>query len=155
MPGNRDQDTIRIARVNRDLRNLLSITQPKMCPGLSGVDGFVEAIADGQIRPLQSLAAANVDDVRIGKRYRNAADRTSRLIVENRSPGAAVIGGLPHAAVYLRDVENVRLRRHPRDGARAPTTIRADAAPVKRAEQAGIELLRDGRQAAQQETKRQ
>ena len=54
------------------------------------------------------LAAAYIDDVRIGRRDRDRADRTRRLIVEDRHPGSAVVGRLPHAAVVEADEEGIR-----------------------------------------------
>ena len=37
-----------------------------MRPGLAGVGGFVDAVADGEVGALQAFAAADVDDVGIG-----------------------------------------------------------------------------------------
>ena len=81
-----------IARVDGDLRDLLAVAQAEMRPGLAGVGGFVDAVADREIGTLQSLAAADVDDVRIGRRDGDRADGSGRLIVEDRIPGAAVVG---------------------------------------------------------------
>ena len=91
MPGHRDEESIGIARIDRDLRDLLAVAQAEMRPGFARVGRFVDAVADGQIGPMQAFAAADIDDVRIRNRHRDRADGTGRLIVENRLPGAPVI----------------------------------------------------------------
>ena len=58
------------------LRDLLRVAQPEMRPGLAGVGGLVDAVADREIGPLQAFAAADVDDVR----DRTARPRPSRSI---------------------------------------------------------------------------
>ena len=91
MAENRDEEPVWIGRVDDDLRNLLAVAQAEVRPGLAGVGGFVHAVAGGEIGALQSFAAADVDDVRIGLRDRQRADRSGRLIVEDRRPDAAVV----------------------------------------------------------------
>src|SRR5260370_41804025 len=83
-----------------------------MRPGFSRVGRFVNAIARRQVRTLQSFAAANVNNVRIGRSHRQRADGAGGLIVENRVPGIAEISGLPYAAIDRGHVENIRLVRH-------------------------------------------
>ena len=65
MPGNRNEQAVRIARIDGDLRDLLTVAQAEMCPGASGVCRFVDTVSDGKIRTLQSFAAADINDVRI------------------------------------------------------------------------------------------
>ena len=65
MPGDGDEQPISIARVDRELRDLLPITQSQMRPRFSRVSRFVDAVANGQIRTVQTFAAANVNHVRI------------------------------------------------------------------------------------------
>src|SRR5690349_10986686 len=143
MTGNGDQNHVSVARIDGNLRNLLAVAQTKMRPGLSRVGGFVNAVAYGQIGTLQSFATADIDDVWIGWRYRNAPDRAGRLIVENRIPRAAIVIRLPNSTVHLRHIENTRLRRNARQCTHATSTAWADAAPVKRAKEFRIELLRN------------
>src|ERR1700730_4861077 len=50
-----DEQAIRVARVDGNLGNLLAIAQSKMGPGLASVSGFVNAVADREIGPLQTL----------------------------------------------------------------------------------------------------
>src|SRR5439155_3886198 len=81
--------------------------------------------------------AAHVNNVRIGRSNGQRADRAGRLIVKNRIPGVSEIRGLPDAAIDGRHIEDVRLVRHARDGYRAASAERADAAPAH----LGVELL--------------
>ena len=140
-----DEDPIGILRIDRQLRNLLRVTQPEMDPGLAGVARTVDAVADRQVRPRQAFAAGDVDDVRVGRRDGDPADRAGRLILEDRLPGPAGVGGLPHAAVDHPDVEGVRLAGVPGRGLGAAGAIRADVPPLHVGEQRGIDLRVEGR----------
>ena len=133
-----DEEPVGIARVDGDLRNLLAVAQAEMRPGLAGVGGFVDAVADGEVGPLQALAAADVDDVRIGGRDGDGADGAGRLVVEDRIPGAAVVGRLPDAAVAHADVEDVRLAGDAGGGLGASAAMRADRAPAHFLKELGI-----------------
>ena len=64
MAQHRDEQAVRVARIDDDLRNLLAVAQAQVRPGLAGVGGLVDAVAGGEVGALQPLAAADVDDVR-------------------------------------------------------------------------------------------
>ena len=100
-----------------------------MLPGFSGVGGFVDAVANGKIGPLQAFAAADINDVRVGRRDGQSADRASRLPIEDRRPGASVVGALPDAAIIGRHVEHVGLLRDAGDSYGATGAKRADKPP--------------------------
>ena len=89
MPEHGDEQPVRVARVDDDLRDLLAVAQAEMRPGRAGVDRLVDAVAGGEVGPLQAFAAADVDDARIGRRDRDRADRAGGLVVEDRRPRAA------------------------------------------------------------------
>src|SRR5438477_3076496 len=78
---------------------------------------------------MQTFAAANVNDVRIGNRHRDGADRAGWLIVKNRLPCSSVIGGFENAAVDLRHVKDIWLGRNAGDGVCATTAKRANVTP--------------------------
>src|SRR5205807_6767642 len=98
MAGDGNQNLAGIARIDGDLRDLLAVAQAEMRPGAPGVGGFIDSVAHRKIGPVQAFAAADINDVGIGGRYRYRADRTSGLIVKDRIPSAAIVIGLPHAA---------------------------------------------------------
>ena len=78
--------------------------------------------------------------LRVGRRDGERADGAGRLVVEDRLPGAAGIGGLPDAAVVDADVEDVRLAGDAGGADRPAAAERADHAPL----QAGVKIGRDG-----------
>ena len=63
VPGNRDEEPVGIAGIDGHLGNLLAVAQAEVRPGLAGVGGLVDAVADGEVWPMQSFAAADVNDV--------------------------------------------------------------------------------------------
>src|SRR5947209_17558195 len=80
-----------------------------MLPGLAAVGGFVDAVADGEVGPLESFAAADVDDVGIRRREGESADGAGGLVVKDGFPDVAVVGRFPDAAIVGRHVEDVGL----------------------------------------------
>ena len=80
---------------------------------------------------MQAFAAAHINDVWIGTSNRNGADGLRGLIVENGSPSAAVVIGLPYAAVHGAHIENIRLSGDAGCGARPAAAKRTDHSPVQ------------------------
>ena len=137
MPSHGHEKPVGIFRVDSELRDLLTVAQSQMRPRLASISRFVNAIPDRKIRAMQSFTAADVNDVRIYRRNRDRADRCRRLIVKNRLPCPAVVGGFKNAAVHRRHVEDIRLRRNACDRASASTAMRSDVPPA----QNGIEIF--------------
>src|SRR5207253_9925732 len=75
---------------------------------------------------------------------RERPDRLGRLRIEDRPPRAAGVIGLPDAAVDRAGVEDVRLRRHARERARAPAAQRPDHPPRELLVDPRRTVLRDG-----------
>ena len=139
MPRHRGKHLVRIARIDGELRNLLAVAQAKVRPGLARVGRFVNAIAYRQIRPMQPLTAAHIDNIRVRRRYGNRADRAGGLVVKDRLPRATVVVGLPYPAIAHANIKDVGLAGHASDAARASATVRADGAPVEGGEKGGEE----------------
>ena len=99
-------------------------------PGLAGVGGLVHAVAHGEVGPDDSRAGADVDDVGVRRRHRDGANRAGGLVVEERRPGGAVVGGAPDAAVVEADVEHVGLARRTGERPRASGPRGSDRAPM-------------------------
>src|SRR4051812_19581609 len=112
-----------------------------MGPGLPCIGRFVDAVASGQVGPLQAFAAADVNDVWVGGRNGNRANRAGGLIVKNRLPGSSRVGCLPHAAINGAHVEDIRLLRYATTRAATPATRGPNHPPAHFAVQVGIELL--------------
>ena len=136
------QQAVGIARVDRDLRDLPALAQAEVAPGASAVRRLVDAVARGEVGPLQPLAAADIDDVGIGGGDGDGADGAGGLVVEDGRPGAAVVVRLPDAAVADADVEDVRAVRDARGRLGPPSSVGADHAPAQLTQQAGIVGLR-------------
>src|SRR5205814_6156212 len=111
MPERRDEQAIGIPGVDQHRGNLPRLAEAEMLPCPSGVGRFVDPVADGQVRPLQPLAARHVYDVGVRGRDRDGADRLRGLIVEDRAPCQTVVGRLPDTAVVHADIKDVWLLR--------------------------------------------
>jgi len=143
-----DEEAVWILRIDENRRDLLSVAKVlHVRPGFTRVGGFIDSVAGGEIRALQSFAAADVNNVRIGRGDGESADGAGGLIVENGIPGVAEVRGFPDAAVDGGHVEHIGLMRNARDGDGAASAERADAAPAHFGEEFLIELLRACRSA--------
>src|SRR5271170_7047704 len=80
-------------------------------PRFSGVDGLVDAVAADNVSTDACFAGSDVDDVGIGLSHRDRADggRGAFLLVEERRPVDASVGGLPDATGYRAKVIDVVL----------------------------------------------
>ena len=114
-----------VCRVD-DHRADLAVLLPHVLPRLAGVGGLVDAVSLCDVAADVGLAGADVDDVRVGRRHRDRADRARRLVVEDRLPPDPAVRGLPHPARGRGRVVRERIAGHaghPRD---APARRRAD-----------------------------
>src|SRR5436305_9981102 len=109
MPGHRGKYLIGIAGIDGELRNLLAVAQAEVRPGLARVGRFVNAVANRQVRPMQPLTAADIDNIGIGRGYGNRADGAGGLVVKDWLPGATVVVGLPYPAIAHADVKHAGL----------------------------------------------
>src|ERR1700677_3141093 len=126
-----NEEAFGIVRIDDDVGDLLGVAEAEMRPGFSSIDGFVHAVPDGEVRALQTFAAANVDDVGIAGGDGDGADGARGLVVENWVPGVAEVVGLPDTPVDLGHVEDARLLGDAGDGDGASAAEGADAAPAE------------------------
>src|SRR5205814_6021081 len=63
MTGYRNENAIGFFWIDRELRDLLTIAQSEMHPGLAGVDRFINAVPNRQVRAMQSFAASDINDI--------------------------------------------------------------------------------------------
>src|SRR5205823_4017690 len=106
-----DEESVGIRGVDRDHRDLLRVPEAEVRPRLAGVCGLVDPVADGQVGAREPFAAAYIYGIGVRRGDRDRADGLRGLLVEDRLPGATRVVGLPDAAVHLRHVERVGLRR--------------------------------------------
>ena len=141
MSSDCDEQPVGIARIDCHLRNLLAVAQAEMRPRGSGIGGLVDAVANGEVRTMQPFAAAYVNNLRIRGRHNNRANGPGWLLIEDRLPGAAVVGRLPHTPVHRADVEDIGLAGDTAQGASASATKRANVAPAHFGERLGVDVL--------------
>jgi hypothetical protein len=127
-----DEDTIGVVRINQNCADLLTVSQAHVFPGFSAVRGLVDTVTGREIRSLQALTTADVQDVGVRRRDGQGADGAGRLVVEDRRPHPAIVGCLPHAAVVDADKEDVRLR-DTRGGYCSSSAKRPDHPPAEAA----------------------
>src|SRR5205823_12625070 len=60
-----DEQAIGISRIDEDRANLSRVAKTQMVPRLAGIAGFVDAVADRQVGPLEPFAAADINNVGI------------------------------------------------------------------------------------------
>ncbi len=131
MTERRDEEAIGIFRIDEDRADLPRVPQTEVLPRAPRVGGLVDAIAHRQVRPLQTLAAAHIDDVGVGRRDRNGADRLSGLLVEDRCPRLPEVGRLPDPSVVDAYIEDVGLLGDAGRTDGSPAAEWADVAPAK------------------------
>src|SRR6185295_3268911 len=112
VPHTRHEHDVGIGRVDNDAADLLDVAEPDGAPGSSTVHRLEDAVADTEIRTMETLATADINDVRIRRRDGDIAHRSGWRAVEDRMPGPAVVIRLPHAAVVDAHIEHASLRWH-------------------------------------------
>ena len=65
MPEHGSEHAVRIAGIDGKGRNLLRVVEAKVSPRLAGIEGFVNAVADGKVGTGKAFAAGDINDVRI------------------------------------------------------------------------------------------
>ena len=104
-----DEDHVGVLRIDHDARDLAGVTEAHELPRLAGIGREVHAAPVDDVVADVALARAHPDEVRVRRRERDRPDRGRRLVVEDRVPGVAPVGGLPHAARRRADVVDLRL----------------------------------------------
>ena len=123
-----------------DFADVARVLQANVVPGLAAVVRTVDAVTEGDVAANAGFACADINDVGIGFRDRDAADGGGGLLVEKRIPGNATVSGLPNAAGYGAKIVGVGLARDSGDGEDATAAERADEAPFHAAISLRIDL---------------
>ena len=145
-----DEQAIRILGIDENCGDLLCVAKAEMLPGVSRVGGFIKTVAGGQIRTLQALTAAYVENIGIGRGDGDRSDRAGALIVEDGLPGVAKIRCLPHAAINRGHIENIGLVWNAGDGHGAAAAKRTNATPAHFGEELLVILLGGQRDAGKE-----
>ena len=126
MPHACDEDDAGVRGMHHEASNLLDIREADVLPGPAAVGRLEDAVADAEVRPVQALAAADIQHVGMRRGDRDVAHRARRRLIEDGCPGAAVVVGLPDAAVVDAHEEDAGLGRNPDRADRAAGPVRAN-----------------------------
>ncbi len=137
MPEGSDVDEIRIVGMDENLPDLLRVREADVRPRFPAVEGLVHAVALRDVGAHVGFTAAGVDDLRIRARDCQCSDRSDRLRVENRLPGAAGVVRFPNAAVHAAEIKMFRFGWNAAD--------RENAAGAKRSDQPPMQILKERR----------
>src|SRR6266852_463022 len=124
-----NEDEVGIMIIDKDFGDVLAIAQADIRPRFAAIDGFVKAVAIGNIVSQALLARADIEHVRIRWSDRDRADGGDGLSVEDGCPGRAAVDGFPNTSRYGAEIINARVPRHAGDGFRAAAAKGPDEAP--------------------------
>ena len=79
MSEGRHVDGVRILGMDNYAADRIGVAESGELPRLSGINGFVNAIAHHDVAADTGFAGANIDQVRIGRRHGDSADRRRRF----------------------------------------------------------------------------
>ena len=85
--------------MNHDASNAPGCVQPHVCPGLALVDGLVDSVARHvDVADGPRFTRSRPDHFVIGRSHGQRSDGGHGLVVEDRIPCRAAVGGFPNAA---------------------------------------------------------
>src|SRR5205823_3272181 len=96
-------------RVDHNASDRLCVVESEMMPRFAAIGGAPNAVADRGTLAVVGLAGSDVDNIRVGGRDADCADRFVGHVVELRLPVVAAVGGLPKAAGSEGDVDGHRI----------------------------------------------
>ncbi len=92
-----DENHIGVPGVDQDACDVLGVVEAAVLPAPAAVGAAVQAVAEADVAAADVLAGAHPDHVGVARVEGDAADRVGALVVEDRGPGRAAVGGLPDA----------------------------------------------------------
>ena len=115
----RDVDGVRIPRVDQDPRDLTRVGESHEPPARAGVGREVDAVPVDDVVAGVRFARPHPDEIRVGGRDGDGADR-GRVLFEDRFERHAAVDRLPDATRRRADVDHVRVSRDSGDRGDAP-----------------------------------
>src|SRR5580658_93055 len=74
MTKRRCKNAVRVARIDGERRNSLTIAKTEMRPRFAPIAGFVNSVTNGEIGPRQPFTARNINDVGVRRSHGDGAD---------------------------------------------------------------------------------
>ena len=115
-----------IPGVDNQFSNGARIPQANVFPRLATIERFVNPISVGDVATDACLSRTDVDDVRLRRRHRQAADAPDCFFIKERGPSHGAVGRLPYSAARRAEVIGVRVPRDSRRRQGSPTTERTN-----------------------------
>src|SRR5260370_3243333 len=89
---------IRIFGIDDDTRYRLRVLETHLSKGFACIRRLVDTVSKTRTLSIVRLTGSNPDDIRVRWRNRYVANRGSRISVENRREGRAIISRFPDAS---------------------------------------------------------
>src|SRR5437870_446363 len=124
------QNYVRVSWIDNQRADLPRIFESDILPTLSGIDRFINTGSISRIAADRRFARSSVDNVVIGRRYRDRADRRNVLFIEKRRPICAAIGRLPDSTSNRPEIISVGFSEHAFDGEGPSAAEGADLPPL-------------------------
>src|SRR5208282_4878548 len=126
------ENNIGVRGVNDNSAYAASFLQAHIRPGLPGVGGFINSVADHiAIADNPSLSGSRPDYACVSWRYGKCANSRGRLLVENWCPSIAAVGRFPYATGSCSSIVGARISRHTSHGCNAVPNARTNEAKSK------------------------
>src|SRR6516164_10163226 len=109
MSHRRNVRDVGVLRIDNDSRDRAATLQSDIDPMFAAVSRSINAVAPIRRISIVRLAGPDPDDIRIGGRNRDRANRKHWLFVENRVKADASVAGLEDSAVTKRDIKHERI----------------------------------------------
>src|SRR5262249_52362646 len=106
-----DEHDIRVARIDKDLSDVLRIQQAQRLPGRTTIRTLVNAVAEAATALRLVLPCAEPDDIGVLRVEGDAADRVRAVVVEDRLPGQPAVRRLPNASGRRGNVPDAAVAR--------------------------------------------
>ena len=130
VPQRAGNDDVGIFRIDHDSADASGLLETRASPCLASVGRLVDPVSNRDVAADECLAGARPNDVRIGGRDGQRANRRDILVVEDRVPVRTVVGRLEDAARRRACVIDVRTAGDSGDG-NNPVADRSDVAKLQ------------------------
>src|SRR5438046_253098 len=114
--------------MNNQFSDGARIPQADVFPRLATVESLVNPIAVRNVATDASFPCADVDDVRLRRRYRQTSNAPDCFFIKQRGPGHGAVGRLPDSAACRAKVVGIWIPRNSGRGQRSPAAVGTDRA---------------------------
>ena len=138
----RDQNHVRITRVDNNTRYVLGVLEPNIRPSSSPIRRLINAVPIRNVASNAGLACTHINHIVIGISYADGTHGRNGLFIKQWLPARTAVRSAPNASSNTAKVERIWIARDTRNGQDAATTIRANGAPLHAFEERIVVLVR-------------